>query len=159
MSFSRCSVQFGKDFELGRRFKPRCLPFGRTARNKHAEAHIKDSGKTEDAIQKPRLKNVSLVCSSSGKAGNGGTRPFHMSHVPESARRNLALARANGRIRLWRSAIETEIVKQLIWHCGGKLSQPTLARELGVACLAPSVLPQRQRAVRFYCKSRNPRVS
>src|SRR6516164_2541539 len=27
-SFSRCSVQFGKDFELGLRFKPRSLPFG-----------------------------------------------------------------------------------------------------------------------------------
>ena len=27
-SFSRCSVQFGKGFELGPRFKPRSLPFG-----------------------------------------------------------------------------------------------------------------------------------
>jgi hypothetical protein len=27
-SFSRCSAQFGKDFELGLRFKPRSLPFG-----------------------------------------------------------------------------------------------------------------------------------
>ena len=27
-SFSCCSVQFGKDFELGLRFKPRSLPFG-----------------------------------------------------------------------------------------------------------------------------------
>jgi len=27
-SFSRCAVQFGKDFALGLRFKPRSLPFG-----------------------------------------------------------------------------------------------------------------------------------
>jgi len=27
-SFSRCSVQFGKDFALGLQFKPSSLPFG-----------------------------------------------------------------------------------------------------------------------------------
>lgn len=53
--------------------------------------------------------------------------------TPESARRNLATARIEGRIRLWRSPAETQIVKQIIWHCRGKRSQRALARDLGVS--------------------------
>lgn len=53
--------------------------------------------------------------------------------TPESARRNLAIAREKRQIRLWRSPAETQIVKQIIWHCRGKRSQRALARELGVS--------------------------
>lgn len=53
--------------------------------------------------------------------------------TPESARRNLAIARENGQIRLWRSPAQTQIVKQIIWYCRGKRSQRALARELGVS--------------------------
>lgn len=53
--------------------------------------------------------------------------------TPEAARRNLAVARENGQILLWRTRTETEIIKKLIWHCRGKRSQRALARELGVS--------------------------
>jgi hypothetical protein len=57
--------------------------------------------------------------------------------TPESSRRNLEKARANGTVKRLRSDRETQVIKLLIWQSyfdgGPRPSQRALARQLGVS--------------------------